>query len=298
MRHLLAGAAILGLLLCPPAKAQSIGGNANLPVTTGSAQVALPAPNSLTYPSLLIVPAPGSAETFYQFGTSSSVTASITTSPAVPSGGVCINNTGPATNLAAITASGTATLRLTQVPTCVPFSSIGGAVTGTVNILTFGNYVTDSITQVAGVTFTLNTAWNNTATQKFFTLAGACRVNGGEVLIPQIDIWSTVNPTLKLTGILWLFAGVPSANIANNATFTLASADYAITLSKQGFPFTLGNTQATGASNSGATISGVTYAGRCPTGSTTISGMVEVTNAYVSATGEVLNVGFTPVGVN
>ena len=192
----------------------------------------------------------------------------------------------------------------------VPCPSTGGAPSvsanqGTPNTIgnawptySFGNYAFDSITQVTGITFTANTAWNNTGTQKFFTLTGACRVNGGEVLIPQIDIWSTANPMLKLTGILWLFAGVPSSNIANNASFALANADYAIALSKQGYPFTLGNVQATGAANSGTSLTGITYPGRCPAGTTTISGMIEVTNAYVSTTGEILNIGIPTVGVN
>lgn len=163
----------------------------------------------------------------------------------------------------------------------------------------FAAYSTDSITQVAGITFTANTAWNNTGTQKFFTLTGACRVNGGEVLIPQIDIWSTANPTLKLTGVLWLFAGVPSANIANNTAFVLANADYAITLNKTGYPFTLANPQiSASAANSGVTLAGTTFAGRCPVGTTTISGMIEVTNAYVSTTGEVLNAAISPIGTN
>ena len=157
-----------------------------------------------------------------------------------------------------------------------------------------------SITRSANTTtYTIDTGWNN-GTPTFFSFTSACRVNGGQVLISTINIWSSANPTLKLTGILWLFSAVPGTNVSDNATFTIASADFTnLTGSKQGFPFTLTNAQVnTGAANSSATLSGVTYQGKCASGTTTITGMVEVTNAYVPANAEVLSVGLNTVGAN
>lgn len=157
-----------------------------------------------------------------------------------------------------------------------------------------------SITRPANTTtYTANTGWNN-GTPTFFSFTGACRVNGGQVLIPSINIRSSANPTLKLTGILWLFAGVPGTNVSDDATFTIASVDFAIlTGNAQGFAFTLANSQAnTGAANSAAALSGVTYQGKCASGSTTITGMVEVTNAYVPASAEVLTVDLNTIGAN
>ena len=162
----------------------------------------------------------------------------------------------------------------------------------------FSAYSKASITETTGITFTANTGWNN-STPTFFSFTGACRINGGQVIIPQIDVWSSANPTLKLTGILWVFSGVPGANISNNATFTIASADFANLINFTGIPFTLNNGQlSSGAANSSTSISGTNYAGRCASGTTTMTGMVEVTNAYVSTTGEVLNIGLATVGVN
>lgn len=163
----------------------------------------------------------------------------------------------------------------------------------------FAAYSTSSITRSANTTtYTANTGWNN-GTPAFFSFTAACRVNGSQVAIPRIDIWSSANPTLKLAGVLWLFSGVPGTNISDDASFTIASADFAnLTGSFAGVPFTLANNQATGASNSGTTIAGTTYPAQCASGSTTITGMVEVSNAYVPASGEVLHVGLATAGLN
>lgn len=163
----------------------------------------------------------------------------------------------------------------------------------------FSAYATASITRSANTTtYTANTGWNN-GTPTFFSFTVACRVNGGQVLIPRIDIWSSANPTLKLTGVLWLFSAVPGTNVSDDATFTIASADFAnLTGNFSGFPFTLSNNQASGASNSSTTLSGVTYQAQCASGTTTITGMVEVTNAYVPASAEVLHIGLATSGLN
>jgi hypothetical protein len=160
-------------------------------------------------------------------------------------------------------------------------------------------YSTASVTRPANTTtYTANTGWNN-GTPTFFSLTGACRGNGGQVLIPRIDIWSSANPSLKLTGVLYLFSAVPGTNVSDNATFTIASADFAnLTGSMAGFPFTLSNYQASGAANSSTTLFGTTYQAQCATGTTTITGMVQVTNAYIPTSAEVLHVGIATSGVN
>jgi hypothetical protein len=123
-RVLLAASCFLAAI---PAFGQGIGGNASLSVTTASSRVALPAAKA-TYPSAIVAPAAGSTqEVFYALG--DSTVAATTSSPSLPSGGICIANLGPATNVAAITATGTATVRITQVSACFPFAA-GGVSTG------------------------------------------------------------------------------------------------------------------------------------------------------------------------
>jgi len=111
--------------------AQAIGGNNSLSVTTTTANVALPA--SAAYPAVLIVPAPGSTgEVFYNFGTTNAVTATVS-SPSLPNGGICFASQGPKTYLAAITSSGAATLRITQLTQCPQgFNFVAGTSGGVV----------------------------------------------------------------------------------------------------------------------------------------------------------------------
>jgi hypothetical protein len=109
----------IGLALIGKAEAQSVGGAASISATTTSANVALPV-STATYPSVVLSPAPGtSQEMFYALG--GAAVAATVASPALPAGGICVN-VGPNTYIAAITASSTATLRITQVTTCPIFS--------------------------------------------------------------------------------------------------------------------------------------------------------------------------------
>jgi hypothetical protein len=110
--------ALLAILcLQVDALAQSIGGNASLSVTTTTSNVALPV-SGASYPALMIVPAIGtSTEVFYTVGNANTL-AALTTSPSLPSGGICFPSVGPNTYVAAITATGSATLRLTQMTQC------------------------------------------------------------------------------------------------------------------------------------------------------------------------------------
>ena len=145
-------------------------------------------------------------------------------------------------------------------------------------------------------TYGANTGWNNTAGTGYFTFAGACSFPGIDVIVSGVDVYSSANPTLKLTGYLFLFSTPPVTPIADGATFTIAAAtgnpptgDYSnITGTFSGISIGLGNNQASGAANSGVSISGLTSISRCI--STSLYGMFEVTNAYVPASGEVLTV--------
>jgi hypothetical protein len=150
------------------------------------------------------------------------------------------------------------------------------------------------------ITYTQNTGWCSatSACSSVFTFSNACRANGGEVVISGIDIYSSANPTIKLAGVLYLFNTTPGTIINDNATFTIASADFAnLTGSYGGIPFTLINQQASGASNSGMTLA-ANLPARCASGSTTLIGMVEITNAYVRVAQEKLTINLHTVGVN
>lgn len=161
---------------------------------------------------------------------------------------------------------------------------------------------TASVTRPANTTtYTANTGWCNltAACATVFTFTSACRVNGEAVLIPEIDIWSSANQSTKLQGVLYLFSAAIGTVINDNATFTIAAADFAnLTGNQQGFAFTLGNSQASGAANSGISLTGTTYHAQCFAGSTQIVGMVQVVNAYVPVSAEVLHVTLHTVGLN
>ncbi len=165
--------------------------------------------------------------------------------------------------------------------------------------LNFGAASTASITRSANTTtYSANTAWNN-GTPTFFSFTGACRVNGGEVLIPEIDVWSSANQATKLQGVLWLFQAVPGTNVGDDVTFNITAGDFAnLTGNQNGFAFTLASAQAAGAANSGVSLTGTTYHAQCASGSTTITGMVQVVNAYVPLNAEVLHVAIHTVGIN
>lgn len=197
------------------------------------------------------------------------------------------------------TAEGSTTDAVCTLPASTAACTIESLNKAIANVLSFAAASTSSITRSSNTTtYTANTGWNN-GTPTFFSFTAACRTNGGQVLIPEIDIWSSANPTTKLQGILWLFAAVPGTNVSDDATFTIASADYAnLTGNRQGFPFTLANDQASGAANSGVTLAGTNYQVRCANTTTTITGMVQVVNAYVPASAEVLSITLNTLGMN
>ena len=147
-------------------------------------------------------------------------------------------------------------------------------------------------------TYTQNTGWNNSPAS-YLGFTSVCPVPGSQVLIPQIDIYSSANPSKKLEGQLFLFSAVPSTPIPDNSPFRIASVDFEhLTGNQQGFPYTLANSQASGAANSGVSLVGTNSRAQCASGATAIYGMVEVMNAYVPAKTEVLTVRIYTVEVN
>ena len=118
------------------------------------------------------------------------------------------------------------------------------------------------------------------------------------MLIPQGDLSSTANPTIKLGGVLYLFAGTPTA-IADNVSFALSTTDFAkLTGSIHGIPFNLVNTQGSAAPNSGVSMVNGSFHAQCAAGTTTIYGMVSVVGGYNPASGEVLTVTLHTLGTN
>ena len=126
MNKLLAGAAVAALMAgASPAKAQTVGGNVSLAVTTTTANIKLPAatngPGGYGY-ALLSYGLGATGEIFYAIGTANTVAAvapSLPTtqgSPALPANGICIA-LGPNNWIAAIGAA-TSTLRVTQLNIC------------------------------------------------------------------------------------------------------------------------------------------------------------------------------------
>jgi hypothetical protein len=160
---------------------------------------------------------------------------------------------------------------------------------------------TSSVARPANTTtYTANTGWCHATSScsSVFTFANACRANAGEIVISGIDIWSSNNPTVKLAGVLYIFNAALGTVIADDATFQIAASDFGnLTGSFIGIAFTLGSQQASGAANSGMSLA-ANMPARCAPGSTTLYGMVEVTNAYVPASGEVLAINLHTVGVN
>lgn len=166
----------------------------------------------------------------------------------------------------------------------------------------FGNAPQSAITRANNTTtYTANTGWNTatSAATAVFKFAGACRAPGSAILIPEIDAYSSANPTLKLTGTLFLFGATPATVISDNASFTIAAADFANAVGPlTGIQLTFANNQASGATNSSASATGTTYEAACAPGSKDLFGAFEVTNAYVPASAEVLTISLRTLGIN
>lgn len=149
-------------------------------------------------------------------------------------------------------------------------------------------------------TYTVNTGWCLLASAcvSVFTFSNACAYAGEQIQIPQIDIYSSKNPSTKLQGVLWLFSAKPGTIVNDDATFNIAAADFANLVGGfNGLAFTLASAQASGAANSGVSLTSAVRAA-CASGSTSLFGMVQVVNAYVPASAEVLTVQIKTVAIN
>lgn len=178
----------------------------------------------------------------------------------------------------------------------------GGPAAVAPQIPPFAASPTSSVTRPANTTqYTANTGWCHATSgcTSVFTFSGACRANGTQVLIPQIDIWTndTASSTGYLQGVLWLFNAAPGTVIADDAAFDIAATDFANLANMTGIPFTLGSLQSA-ANNAGVSLVGTTYVAQCAPGSTTIDGMVQVVNIYTPTSAEVLNVTLHTEGAN
>lgn len=149
-------------------------------------------------------------------------------------------------------------------------------------------------------TYTANTAWADaTSGATAVSIAGICRSTGGQILVPEIDIYSSANQTTKLQGVLWLFTTTVGTPVNDNATFNIAAADYAnLTGNVQGFPFTMVSNQASGAANAGISLTGTAYHAACAGGSQNMRAMVQVVNAYVPLANEILTMKIHALAAN
>ena len=231
---------------------------------------------------------------------------SLASLPALVAGSATIGNVDQTTATAGFSkiTDGTNTAAVKAASTAPAATDPAEVVTESPNspLAPFAATSTSSLTRPSNTTtYTAGTGWNNATSSAtgYFTFSSACRVNGGQVLIPQIDIWSSANPTTKLVGVVYLFDATIGTLVNDNAAFMIAPSDFAnLTGNQQGLFFALLNSQASGASNSGLSLTGVNYRAQCASGTTTIYGMVEVLNAYAPASGEALHVTLHTVGAN
>jgi hypothetical protein len=139
-------------------------------------------------------------------------------------------------------------------------------------------------------TYTVNTAWANaTSGATYGTFTGVCATNGGNVYVTDAGFLDEANQATKLQGVLYLFSAAPGTPISDNATFNIASADWA-NLKRVSIPFAFGNVVNQTSGSGGAQMVDVPVGGQlaCAGGTTNIYYMIEVTNAYVPLSAEVL----------
>jgi len=176
------------------------------------------------------------------------------------------------------------------------FAASALADTATCSSFGCSSVATSTTARPAGtLTYTPNTAFGGS----YGVLTGVCRRPGGEFTIPQLDIYSSRNPSTKLQGVLWLFSDPPGTPIADNEAFVLTAADFAkVTGNPQGFSFWLTSTQDTGATNSGISLYGTYWHGRCAAASTSVSYAIQANNAYDALGAETLAVTLHALSTN
>ena len=208
------------------ASAETIGGNASLSVTVATSNVALPA-STATYPAVIIAPAPGtSQEVFYAFG-KTSATAATLTSPSLPSGGMCFANVGSNAYVAAITASSTAMLRITQLTQCPQqYAGSGSATQGTLPWV-------DSVTTWGTATLGAATSWGvaptgNVAGVNAYVIS-APALAAGSAIVGKVGIDQTTPGATNLIAAGQTGTWQVTPQLTSVSTLTLTSSTTAYT---------------------------------------------------------------------
>lgn len=293
----LAGVLLGALSWAAPAAAQSVSLPAvQLPVTSSSARVALPSTNLQQYPVVLLVPDPATTSpVFFSQGDVTS-TASLTTSPVVPGGGICVAASSARTYVAAISASST-TLYVTQMTSCPQFSRGPGSGGG-------GGAVSSVFGRTGNVVAETND-YNFNQLAGNYTLAQGPTIGAGTVLgsvaggtpqaLTQTQLTALVNTaTASLPGAVpaWpnntttyfrgdgtyatlnqaAVAGLTPASSPTFAGVTLGAGS-AITGSGPGGPLTVVAYSSFGTASGNAAQGGVITAGG-PTGSATVAPII------------------------
>jgi hypothetical protein len=256
----------------------------------------------------------GTFDAYLGFGTANTVSVTVATGSWLRAGGCVAYDlyppglVAPYTYVAAIGSGGSTTIYLeagigqppleTSVVASGTISATQGTSPWVVSSYASGN--TQSITRPANTTqYTADTGWcsaTSTCTG-VFTFTSVCRAASQRANVQRISAWSSANQSTKLQAVLWLFSATPGTVISDDATFTIASSDYAnLTGAKQGFAFTMVNNQASGAANAGADL----YPSAQITcdSSNQVYGMVEVVNTYTPVSGEVLSIAIDTIGLN
>lgn len=139
--------------------------------------------------------------------------------------------------------------------------------------------------------YTPGDCWNQNTSPGSITFSNIAAVNNGGAVITDVHVLSSANQTatLPLSGELWLFDGsVALPSTTDNTSFTVTNAQYATRVAV--IPFTLGSTgDPTAGTGNAGTHERTSITVQCASSSTSLLGLVKVTNAYTPVSGEILS---------
>lgn len=185
---------------CASAALPVIGGNTSLSVSSSSANVALPA-NTTTFPAVLLLN-DGSSEVFYQLG-NGGVTATTSTVPLPAGNQIVVSNNG-ATNIAAITSSGTSTLRVIQLSAPATIAGAGSGSGGGGGAVTIADGAAVNLGSLA------DAAWSGSGNGTLTSINKAIYARLGT---PFQTGGSIGNTAFGISGTLPAFAATPTVKI-------------------------------------------------------------------------------------